>query len=215
MPRWSVPLRWYVFALFPRGIALLATAISVLLGSPLPNFSPPPLLTLYPLPEDVPAAGLPVAIAIVFVQALLVGSPLAEELGWRGFALPRLQSTHSAFRASLVVGVIWGLWHLPLYLVPGNPISEVSAGVLLFGIVADSVLLTWLFNSTRGSLLLAPVFHASIAVTELALGSEEAFPAMTQVLTWGVVLLVAAHFGVATLSSNRKKVVTRMRSVRG
>jgi membrane protease YdiL (CAAX protease family) len=81
-----------------------------------------------------------------------------EEIGWRGYVLPRLQAKHSALASSLILGVIWGFWHLPKYLAPGN---TSSFALFMLKIVADSVLYTWLFNNTKGSLLLTTIFHAS------------------------------------------------------
>jgi membrane protease YdiL (CAAX protease family) len=87
---------------------------------------------------------------------------VTEELAWRGFALPRLQRrTGNALTASLVLGMIWALWHTPLFFIQG--ISQHDYGWPYLGFVllvpAESVLTTWLFNSTRGSVLIAALFH--------------------------------------------------------
>lgn len=103
---------------------------------------------------------------------MLILVPL-EEIGWRGYALPRLQISHSPFWASMIVGVMWSFWHLPLMWISGSyqetrsPLSYML--VFTLTLLPTSVLFTWLYNQTRGSLLLVSLFHASINVTESAL----------------------------------------------
>jgi membrane protease YdiL (CAAX protease family) len=81
-----------------------------------------------------------------------------EEIGWRGYVLPRLQAKHNALISTLILGAIWGLWHLPKFL---SHWSVTSFGWFMLHTLAFSVILTWLFNSTRGSLLLVTIMHAS------------------------------------------------------
>ena len=77
-----------------------------------------------------------------------------EEVGWRGFALPRLQKDYNALVATLVVGILWGLWHLPLFFWTGNPMSNYPFLAWFIGMVAVSFVYTWLYNSVKGSLLI-------------------------------------------------------------
>lgn len=81
-----------------------------------------------------------------------------EEIGWRGYILPRLQAKHNALISSLIVGVIWGFWHLLRYL---SPLSPLSFALALIHNIAFAVILTWLYNNTKGSLLLTAMMHAS------------------------------------------------------
>ena len=81
-----------------------------------------------------------------------------EEIGWRGYVLPRLQVKYSALTSALILGVIWGVWHLPKFLTHWNTISFAW---FMVHTVAASVLYTWLYNGTKGSLLLVTLFHAS------------------------------------------------------
>jgi uncharacterized protein len=101
-----------------------------------------------------PAAVLPIFILPFFLTDLISNG---EELGWRGYVLPRLQARYSALVASLVVGVIWAFWHLPLLMAPG---SSSPLGLFMIKVIADSVLFTWLYNNSKGSLLLVTMFHA-------------------------------------------------------
>ncbi len=82
-----------------------------------------------------------------------------EEVGWRGFALPRLQKNHNALVATLVVGVLWGVWHLPLFFWTGNPMSDYPFLDWFIGTVAVSFVYTWLYNSAQGSLFVVTLFH--------------------------------------------------------
>ena len=92
------------------------------------------------------------------VFALIVGA----ELGWRGFALPRLLAERSALAASLIVGVLWGAWYLPTFFVPGLPQHSIPFSAFMLLTTAYSVLFTWIYVHTAGSVLIATVFHSSI-----------------------------------------------------
>jgi membrane protease YdiL (CAAX protease family) len=105
--------------------------------------------------------------AALFVVQFFI-SPLAEEPGWRGFALPRLQEGYGPLKGTLLLGLLWGCWHFPLFLVPGYD----GAGTGLFGVAlpfgefvvsvfAMAIIITWVFNHTRGSLLLVMMVHAA------------------------------------------------------
>ena len=96
-----------------------------------------------------------------YLIALIVGvilGPLWEEPGWRGFALPRLQQRYGPFVGSVILGVIWAVWHAPGYL-GGWMLSTVPA--LLVYSIGFSILATWVYNNTRGSILLMILFHSS------------------------------------------------------
>jgi membrane protease YdiL (CAAX protease family) len=105
---------------------------------------------------------LPVAIA----RALL-GGPIAEEIGWRGFLLPRWQARFSPVAAAVLVGIVWGLWHVPVFFVPGVALGASETGSLpamlrfLLATLAISLIYTWVYRRTRGSLLMAVLLHAS------------------------------------------------------
>ena|SRR5215211_3869226 len=97
----------------------------------------------------------------LFLVILTLTDGLGEELAWRGFALPRLLSRHNALAASLILGVLWALWHLPLIWTEGNPMYHQPVWLLLVDIPAKSVLFTWVFVHTRGSVLLAMLLHGA------------------------------------------------------
>lgn len=201
--RWRVGVGWYLLAvLFPAVLSVSGAALGVVAGGAWPDYADPPVLREYPLPAELASVGAWPLLPLIFLQYLLFSSPLGEELGWRGYALPTLQRRHTALHASLIIGAVWGLWHVPLALTVGHPLSEQFFGWFLLGIVADAVLFTWLYNSTGGSLLLAVVFHASIAVTGLFLGTPaDATGPLTLLLKWLVVAVVLAATGVGLVTS--------------
>jgi membrane protease YdiL (CAAX protease family) len=105
-------------------------------------------------------------VLAVFGLTLLFGGPLGEEIGWRGWLLPRLQLRLSPLLASLIVGLVWGLWHLPLHL-RGYYDTDMGAGWTGFGLrIASScllaVLFTWMYNRSRGGLLVVILQHTSV-----------------------------------------------------
>jgi membrane protease YdiL (CAAX protease family) len=100
---------------------------------------------------------------------LTIAAGIGEEFGWRGFLLPRLQTRYNAMVSGLIVGVAWATWHVPLFFIEGTSQYEqglqsglfpVILGYSVF-VIANSVQFTWLFNNTRGSVLLAAVFHGA------------------------------------------------------
>ena len=97
----------------------------------------------------------------LFLLILTFTDGLGEELAWRGFALPRLLTGHNALVASLILGAIWALWHLPLVWTEGAPMYHLPIWLFLLDIPAKSVLFTWVFLHTRGSALLAVLLHAA------------------------------------------------------
>ncbi|HEY0604289.1 MAG TPA: CPBP family intramembrane glutamic endopeptidase [Herpetosiphonaceae bacterium] len=188
---WRVGIHWYLFVLmWPAVLSLLTTAVHVVLGHAAPNFAHPPLLDLYPLPPNLGLIAWWVLVPLIVVQQLVVSSPMGEEIGWRGYALPRLQARTSPLGASIILGLIWSVWHLPLYLTRGHPLAGEFFGWLPLGLIPTTILFTWVFNHTRGSLLLALLFHAAINLTDLFLARTATLPLISPALTWVVALLV-------------------------
>ena len=107
-------------------------------------------------PEAVPVA---VEYPIFLGFVLLFGGGF-EEPGWRGYLLPVLRAEYSALTSALLVGVVWAVWHLPLFFIPGSVQQEISPGLYLLQIIALSVALTWITNAVDGSVLPAMLLHA-------------------------------------------------------
>lgn len=198
---WRVGIQWYLFVLlWPPVLSLATTAIAVLLGGTVPDFSQPPFVRLYSLPPELMGANPLMFLPFVFVQQTLIGSSMGEEIGWRGYALPRMQNRLSSLGASLLLGVLWGLWHLPIWLTKGHPMQETFLGWPVLGLIATTVLFTWVYNNTKGSLLPALLFHTSIALTGLFLSAAATHPLVEVALTWGLAILAIAVCGSKRLS---------------
>ena len=158
-----IGLRWYVVVLLLPLLVPLGVVLSVLTGGSAPDV-------------DTTVVG---ALSVLLFS-IFPGSAVGEELGWRGFALPHLQRKHSALGASLVIGVIWGCWHLPLYLVGTDSRSPSIFPAFVVAVMATSVICTWLYNSTGGSLLIVVLYHAAgnlpLTLLIAPLGDEGARP---------------------------------------
>jgi membrane protease YdiL (CAAX protease family) len=137
---WRCPPGWVAFLLF--GVPLIYYAGAAVKGNLIPG---PP--------------GFTSVRELLSAMAFMVLLGPVEELGWRGVALPLLQRRLAPVWAGLVLGAIWGLWHLPAFLLRGTPQSAWDFTPFLVGSVAVSVILTPLFNRTHGSILLAALFH--------------------------------------------------------
>lgn len=138
---WKVGLRWYAFAIL--GLPVVMVVIGFLLSgdSRVSLFFSPASLALYPA---------------AYFSHFYFG-PLCEEAAWRGFALPRLQVLHGPLKGTLILGILWGVWHLPVYL----PLDS-SFIFFLVSTLGMTIVFTWLFNNTKGSLLLAILLHGCI-----------------------------------------------------
>jgi uncharacterized protein len=182
---WRVGLRWYVFALL--GVPLIMLVGTMAYSMELPNLA---------------ALGGPsylLSYLVSFALVTLLGGPLLEEGGWRGFALPRMERLHGPLLASLILGVLWALWHLPEFLVPSWAASSGGSSILsiiLFIVFAITVtvVITWVFNNTRASVLLAILVHSSIDTFTIPLAAI--FPA------WAIAsaLPLTIGFGVVAVA---------------
>jgi uncharacterized protein len=143
---WRVGLRWYLFVFV--GIPVLVVLSVVVIPGVLESFQG--LATLAPL-----------SVLGIFLYVLFLGGALGEEPGWRGFALPRLQTMHGPLLGSVILGVLWGLWHLPLFWTPWNVLSAFNVVVFVLTTTCLAIMYTWVFNNTRGSVLMAILIHAS------------------------------------------------------
>lgn len=153
---------WYLAAIgLPIAIAAAAAAVGAL-------FAAPPTVGVL-----IPASALLGALLLNCWEWLIT-----EETAWRGYALPRLQRRFDPLTASVVLGTVWALWHLPLFFIADSFQSRIPFVGFLVSTVATSVLIGWLFNHARGSVLLAALFH----------GFTDVSIAFTGVLTSGAFL---------------------------
>lgn len=147
---WRIGWRWYAVALLLPGVIGLGAMTSQWLRSGVGAVLPPLSWQLLLLP----------------VALLVRGIVNGEEIGWRGFALPRLQARWNALTASLIVGGLAALFHLPIFFAQGNSIlgsqNLMNPLAFLIDIVAGAIVVTWLCNNTRGSLLIAYLYHGAV-----------------------------------------------------
>lgn len=185
--QWQAGWQWYVFILLVIP-ALILTGIAVQTGK----------LTGF---EGIQPA-LPATYLVTYLMVMFGGGPLGEEPGWRGFALPRLQQRYGALRGTLILSAVWSCWHLPDFLTsaqgggPGTGFSAFLTNFPIFLVLITSIaiLLTWIFNHTRGSIFLAILAHASINTPQVAL--VPLFPAVD---TTSLNLAALIGFGIPAL----------------
>jgi uncharacterized protein len=181
---WRVGFRWYLFVLL--GIPAIVLVSALVMPGALASFD---------------ASAVPRVMFLYVVAGLcflFAGGPFFEEIGWRGFALPRLQGSYGPLGGTLILGVLWALWHLPLFLIPtwdtphGSPLDVALFVVLAIGI---AVVLTWVFNNTKGSVLMTILAHGSFNMGVAS--AYDLFP--TPSVTEGFANFVIG-FGVAALT---------------
>jgi len=205
-----IPLKWgVIILLFTPALTLIAFLLSAgLLGTPLI------------LNTSSEFLGRSLGGFIWLLVFTFFFGPFPEEAGWRGYALDRLQKDHSALTASLLLGAVWALWHLPLVFIQGTYQSSLGIGSPIFwrymlSIVAEAVFITWVYNHTQRSALAAVLFHfvtnlnpiegilANRKVGAAYLASEE-----TLWLLFGIRVLAAVVivwiWGARTLAKERK-----------
>lgn len=153
---WRVGFGWYSFVLISPLVVLLVGAwLRAMIGGAPVDFAA--------APGRIMAPGMsPWLLLPVFMIVGLPAGPLAEELGWRGFALPRLQARFSPFWASLILGVVWSAWHIPLFYIPNTSQFGTSFAAFLVSVVINTFFFTWVHNRSGGSVLMAILLHAAI-----------------------------------------------------
>jgi membrane protease YdiL (CAAX protease family) len=192
--QWRVSTRWYLFAIgfFPAIKVSVALVYRVATGA-WPPFGQEPWYLM--------------AAAIVFSTWVQAG----EEIGWRGYALPRLSDRLGLAPASVMLGIIWASWHLPLFFVPNSSTFRQSFPLYLLQVTALSVAIGWLYWGTQGSLLLVMLLHAAVnntkdIVPSAVPGATNAFALSTSLVAWLTVAflwIAAAYFLVRMRNTSR------------
>jgi membrane protease YdiL (CAAX protease family) len=175
--RWRVGVKWWLVAIFlPAALTLVAVGVSLLLGGSIPPFTFFRQEWYY---------------VIFFFLINMLGGPLGEEFGWRGFALPRLQEKFNPLVSSLILGGIWGLWHIPQFFNPNAFHSVLGLGMLPVYVLAQMglvTIMTWVYNSTKGSLLLGGlIYHTADNFWSTVLLTDATFTAAMQGVASGTV----------------------------
>jgi membrane protease YdiL (CAAX protease family) len=163
---WRLGVGWYLFALL--GIPAIYTIGILTVPGALASFTMPTI-------EWLLLPGL-----VGFFYIMVFGGPLFEEPGWRGFALVPLQERWGPFAGSVILGLAWAAWHLTEYTSPtfaatNGGLTAQGFGTFALVLISFSVIVTWVFNKTQGSLLLAIVLHTTLNWSQLLTSSL--FPA--------------------------------------
>ncbi len=151
---------------------------------------------------------------VFYFILILPLSALWEEIGWRGLLLPILQEKYTALKASFIIGFIWGLWHLPIFLAL-NPYGDktiIFFLIMFIGCFALSIVATWLYNSTKGSLLICILFHNAINTSAAYfygnLKGEELRPLIILVVLLIASALIICFKTKGSLNQNEQLVMT-------
>ncbi len=193
---WRVPARWYLVIFFGwPAISILAALLHA-------------QITNQPLSIDWSRwSG-----TLTWLQsALILGFWACEEIGWRGFALPRLLDRWNALFSSIVLGTVWACWHLPYFL----GIEGISPDFYAFSVfaVSLSILMTWVFNHTQGSIFVATFFHfwinvySGIQSDKLPIADPGGETMVQYLLLAGAAILVVVLYGYRSLTHDRKSYV--------
>jgi membrane protease YdiL (CAAX protease family) len=188
--RWRVGWPWYAIVILGPAVFSVAVAwIYGLFGGSMAS-AMPLALTDTPLP-----------LVPLFLLIYVFTDGIGEELAWRGFALPRLLSRYSALVASLGLGLLWAAWHLPLLWTEGAAMYQQPIWLPLVDITAKSVLFTWVFVHTRGSVLLAVLFHSStnlfLVSPSQTVSGDLTLPVLAAAAKWILVLVLVGATGSA------------------
>lgn len=193
--RWKVNFFWYFAASFLFLGPLLIAVIYGLLGNPVTG------LRL--------GITIPMLLGQIFFQ--MFSGPISEEAGWRGFALPHLQKKFSALVSSLILGVIWTCWHIPLFFLTGATQMTIPFPIYMVLVVTQTIYATWLYNNTKGSLIITTLAHFSFNLTgTLITGLVSLMPPMLFYMTAGpslfvIVIVVIFVYGAKYLSRKPDK----------
>lgn len=154
---WRVGWHWYTIVMLGPALLLVTAVMLASFNGPAPNFGQTQVAILAHTQGISPWLLLPIHATLLFITLL------GEEIGWRGLALPELLRRFNPTAASLILGILWGVWHLPMIWVPalGAGVASVPLGWFLVDIVAMSLLYTWIFQHTQGSLLIATLLHTA------------------------------------------------------
>lgn len=180
---WRVNWRWYVFVLV--GVPALEVLGTIAVPGSLGSF-------------HGLALSLVLAYPAAFLTTLVLGGPLGEEPGWRGFALPRLQALHGPLAGATILGVLWGCWHLPLFWSGiWTPLTGPNVVMFIVMITALTIIIAWVFNNAKGSLLITILMHATFnTFADHILGPAfpasilNTYPLLPELIGFGVVALV-------------------------
>ena len=192
--RWRVGFHWYLVVLLGiAAIAYLAIGLGNAVGLEAPELS---------LPYGLPRQSLIGFLPVFFLANLFIGGPLAEDIGWRGYIFSRLREKMNAVQASLLIGIVWAIWHLPYFIFPAWNHAVGNIPFIWFALLTTSwsVLFAWVYVNTE-SILMPVLFHASINTTLGTLGilgqadGDLVQLVLNTILTWLIVGMIIEFYG--------------------
>ncbi len=200
-----IPAKWYlVIFLFVPILNILAAMIDIIAGG---NGA-----TWGEAAQNVLSDPLSIIPSILFASLI----PFIEELGWRGYALDRFQESKSALTSSLILGVVWSLWHLPLFFVQGSYQESLGIGTLAFwlfviGIIPLNLPFTWIYNNTGRSTLAVILFHSMVNFTGELIALSERADTISIGLWFVAAIGIAVIWGAKTFMRENSMLMTAPR----
>ncbi|BFP39420.1 hypothetical protein FGF1_02650 [Flavobacteriaceae bacterium GF1] len=166
----KVPLKYYLFALFVfLALGCISLGLYTIFNGQLPNMSV--VLEGMGLGNDQIILAI-VLSPVFFLINTLIGGPIAEEFGWRGFAQPGLQKKFSPLKTGLIIGLVWSLWHLPLFVFLPKAVGQMPIFAYIPLMTGVGVIFSWLYNRTKGSMFLAILLHGGLNFAHGFLGAD-------------------------------------------
>jgi membrane protease YdiL (CAAX protease family) len=193
-----IPGKWYlVIFLFVPAMHLLSALLDGLFGGGGTTWGEAAL--------GVVTNPLSIIASILFASLI----PFIEELGWRGYVLDRLQERRSALVSSLILGVLWSLWHLPMFFIAGSYQAGLGVGTLEFwlfflSIVPLTFVFTWIYNNTRRSTLAVILFHAMVNFTGELITLSKNADTIYSLLWFVVAIVITAVWGPKTFTDQKE-----------
>jgi uncharacterized protein len=196
--KYNLPIKWYALIIL---VPLLLNLASLALGYIFTGLQPIQFNFLVPLSLFLP-----------FLLYMVIFTGLQEELGWRGYALPELQKKYTAEKASWILGIAWGLWHIPSNLampfLAGDltiPFVVIMLLALTFGTVGWTIVITWFYNNTK-SVFLIILLHGIMGTIQsyLVLSSSNPLaPILFAILPWALAIYLLRKYGKETLALSK------------
>lgn len=183
MLRWRISLRWYLMAAVPFLMFLTTVAILAIAGAVVPSF------------DDLGRfSGLPAMAFPVVVLAALVFNAYGEETGWRGFLTHRLLEQHGPLATSLLVAVVWGTWHAPLFFVieTYRQMGLALIPMMGLGLASGAIVLTWIYAGSGRSILIVALWHLALNFSSATMAGRGIPGAVvwTGILLWAILVVV-------------------------